>query len=194
MWDCLAGSTQCCHAPRGGLFASWRSSEAFFDASDKRDSVNLGIHLNSSFPTYATGSTTLKMPIPLAILLNLPPPLHPPSRTPRKPIRTSKPHTLPRTHRSARRAPEHARPKSTRRHLHESASPQLARKRCDLRRQTRWQRAVCSCEWRWSRSQIAWVKSERRDGSRCRDGSEAACSARARRCAHVSWRPRGVRD
>lgn len=144
-------------------------------------------------PFLVSASATFEMPLPLTVLFDLPPPLHPPSSAPRKPIRTSKPHTLPRPHRSAGGPPKHARPKSARRHFHKPASPQLARKRCHLRRQTRWERAVSSRERSRSCSEIAWIKSERRDGSRCWNRSEAACSAGARGRSHIAWRSRCVR-
>jgi hypothetical protein len=142
-------------------------------------------------------STTLEMPLPITNILllpNLPPNLNPPLRTPREPSRTSKPHTLSRPHRSTR-APQHARPKSTRRHLDKPTSSQLACKRRDLRRQTHRHRTITvlrSSERRRRSSQISRIESKRRNSARRRDRSEAACSPGARRSAHVAWCPWGV--
>jgi hypothetical protein len=136
------------------------------------------------------------MPLPISIAILLLPNLCPPRRTPRKSPRTSKPHTLPRPHRSTG-APQNARPKSTRWHLGKPTSSQLSRKRRNLRRQPHRHRAITvailsSSERRRRGGKVSRVESKRRNSAWSRDGPEAACSPGARRCAHVAWCSRGV--
>jgi hypothetical protein len=134
----------------------------------------------------------------ILLLSDSPPHFDSPSSTPRKPPRTSKPDTLPRPNRRPRTT-QHARSKSTRRHLNKPTSSQFAGKRRDLRRQTHRHGTITititvlgGSERRRRSSQVSRIKSERRNSAWCWDWPEAARSPGARGRAHVAWCSRGV--